>query len=67
MTRLCASRLSIGIDVLGSQWGAWLLCRAGIPYRMGVRGYAGGHSVMQSLVPYNADEHVGRSALRFAE
>ena len=32
----------IGIDVLGSGFGALLLMRAQIPYRLGVRGYAGG-------------------------
>jgi ADP-heptose:LPS heptosyltransferase len=67
MARLRASRFQIGIDVLGSQWGACLLCRAGIPYRVGVRGYAGGHSIMQAAVQYRAEEHVGRSALRLAE
>ena len=31
-----------GIDVLGSRQGSWLLKRAGIKKRYGVRGYAGG-------------------------
>jgi heptosyltransferase-2 len=57
----------IGIDVLGSGFGSLLLMRARIPYRLGVRGYAGGDSVAQSLVQYRPDEHVGRQALRFAE
>ena len=64
---LRAARFDIGIDVLGSQWGALLMYRAGIPYRMGVRGYAGGHSLASATVPFCADEHVGRTALRFAE
>jgi ADP-heptose:LPS heptosyltransferase len=57
----------IGIDVLGSAWGSLLLLRAGIPYRLGVRGYAGGHSAVQAAVEFDPHAHVGRSALRFAE
>ena len=57
----------IGIDILGSYVGAALLLRAGIPYRLGVQGFIGGHSASQQVVCYNSEEHVGRSALRFAE
>lgn len=57
----------VGIDVLGSAWGALLLLRAGIPCRLGVRGYAGGHAATHFAVRYDPREHVGRSALRFAE
>jgi heptosyltransferase-2 len=57
----------IGIDVLGSPFGSLLLMRAGIPFRLGVRGYAGGHSAVQRYVEFNSNEHVGRSALSFAE
>lgn len=66
VSRLRDATCSMGIDVLGSQWGAWLLCRAGIPYRIGVRGYAGGDSIMQAGVPYEPHRHVGESALRVA-
>ena len=38
----------LGIDVLGSHFGAMLLARAGVRRRMGVRGYAGGHLSMPS-------------------
>jgi ADP-heptose:LPS heptosyltransferase len=64
---LTERRFEVGIDVLGSAWGSYLLLRAGIPYRLGVRGYAGGHSAVQAAVGYAPGEHVGRSALRFAE
>ena len=64
---LTQRRFQVGIDVLGSSWGALLLLRAGIPYRLGVRGYAGGHSAAQATVPFDPDLHVGRAALRFAE
>src|SRR6185369_13123573 len=56
-----------GIDVLGSPWGSLLLLRARIPFRLGVRGYAGGHTGVQQWVKFDPQEHVGRSALRFAE
>jgi len=60
-------RFEVGIDVLGSGWGSLLLLRARIPYRLGVRGYAGGHSAAQAAVAFDPREHVGRAALRFAE
>ncbi len=64
---VAARKFAIGIDILGSYVGAALLMRAGIPYRLGVHGFLGGHSASQQVVHYNAQEHVGRSALRFAE
>ena len=57
----------IGIDVLGSGFGSLLMMKARIPYRLGVRGYAGGNSATQQCVRYRSDDHVGRQALRFAE
>jgi ADP-heptose:LPS heptosyltransferase len=67
LRELAGRRFAVGIDVLGSAWGALLLLRAGIPYRMGVRGYAGGHSAAQATVDYDPALQVGRAALRFAE
>ena len=64
---LAQRRCDIGIDVLGSEFGSMLLMRACIPFRLGVRGYAGGDSAAQRCVIYDEHEHVGRSALRFAE
>lgn len=60
-------RFDVGIDVVGSHVGSALMLRLGIPYRLGVRGYRGGHTAVQQFVQFNPDEHVGRSALRFAE
>jgi heptosyltransferase-2 len=60
-------RFDVGIDVLGSAWGSLLLLRAGIPWRMGVRGYAGGDSGVQAAVDFDPSLQVGRAALRFAE
>lgn len=59
-------RFDVGIDVLGSRWGAALLLRAKIPWRLGVRGYAGGHTGVQRTATFDPSEHVGRSALCFA-
>ncbi len=64
---LAHRRFDVGIDVLGSAWGSLLLLRAGIPWRLGVHGYAGGHSALQAAVEFDPSEQVGRSALRFAE
>lgn len=64
---LTKRRFDVGIDVLGSYYGSLLMMRAGIPYRLGVRGYAGGHTAVQRYVEFNQYEQVGRSALRFAE
>lgn len=60
-------KFGVGIDVLGSSFGSLLMMKAGIPYRLGVKGYAGGHTGVQDYVEYNPLEQVGRAALRFAE
>jgi ADP-heptose:LPS heptosyltransferase len=64
---LRSERIDIGIDVLGSGYGSLLMMRAGIPFRLGVRGYAGGDSGVQRTIQFDPEEHVGRQALRFAE
>lgn len=64
---LRTAHFDAGIDVLGSVWGSLLLARAGIPRRLGVRGYAGGHLAATASIPFDPNEHVARSALRFAE
>lgn len=64
---LARRRFNVGLDILGSPFGALLMLRCGIPWRLGVKGYAGGHSATQQCVRFNAAEHVGHSALRFAE
>jgi heptosyltransferase-2 len=59
-------RADIGIDILGSPPGALLMLRAGIPRRLGVKGYAGGESGCTECVNYAEGEYVGRSPLRQA-
>jgi len=62
-----AQAFEIGIDVLGSGWGSLFLIRSGIPWRLGVRGYAGGHTGASLTIPYRPDVHVARFGLGFAE
>ncbi len=64
--QLAREQFDIGIDVMGSWRGSLLLMRAGIPWRLGVRGYAGGHATAQQCIDYRKDEHVAAAALRFA-
>ncbi len=65
--QLQALRADIGIDVLGSPQGAFLLMQTKIPYRLGVRGYAGGHSACQAYLDFDPDEHVSAFALKFLQ
>ena len=55
---LKAEKCDIGIDVLGSPQGALLMLKAKIPYRLGVHGYAGGHTACQKYLQYRTDDHV---------
>lgn len=56
----------VGIDVLGSYMGAVLMMRAGVKYRIGVRGYRGGWSGCQDYIEF-ARRQCGRAALGQAE
>lgn len=64
---LRSRQFDIGIDVLGSQFGSLLLMLAGVPFRLGVKGYAGGHSATQRYFELDYSKYVGRSSLLFAE
>ena len=63
---LAARRFSIGLDLLGSPAGSLLLMRGRVPFRIGVRGYAGGYSATQRHIVFDPDERVGHAALRLA-
>jgi heptosyltransferase-2 len=67
LVALAERKFDLGIDILGSGLGSLLLLRLGMPYRLGVKGFAGGHSAVQQFVEYSQFEYVGRAALRFAE
>lgn len=54
-----------GIDVLGSRQGSWLMRRAGIPNRLGVKGYAGGHNWSTKYINFQEDCNVAEAGLKF--
>ena len=54
-----------GIDVLGSRQGAWLLRRAKISSRYGVKGYAGGDNWCHHCIPFRENFKVAEAALGF--
>jgi ADP-heptose:LPS heptosyltransferase len=56
----------VGIDVLGSYMGSLLMMRAGVRYRIGVRGYRGGWSACQAYIDF-ARRQCGRAALAQGE
>ena len=53
------------IDVLGSRQGSWLLRRARIANRFGVRGYAGGDNWCLNCIQFREDSKVAEAALSF--
>lgn len=54
-----------GIDVLGSRQGSWLMKRARIPNRFGVKGYAGGENWCHKHIKFDANRGVAESSLAF--
>ena len=54
-----------GIDVLGSRQGSWLIRRAKIPIRFGVKGYAGGESWCSKYIDFNDERKVAEAGLEF--
>ena len=54
-----------GIDILGSRQGSWLLRRARIPNRFGVKGYAGGDNWCHNFIHYKEARKVTEAALDF--
>ena len=62
---IAKGKFSDGIDVLGSRQGSWLLRRAKIPNRLGVRGYAGGDNWCHDCIQFKEDRSVAESALEF--
>jgi len=54
-----------GIDVLGSRQGSWLIRRAKIPNRFGVKGYAGGESWCSKYIDFNDERKVAEAGLEF--
>ena len=67
-SRYVSSRMfTHGIDVLGSRQGSWLMLRAGIANRFGVKGYAGGDNWCTKYIDFKEDRNVAKAALKFLE
>ena len=63
--RIAKSKISCGIDVLGSHWGSLLLLKGKVRTRIGVKGYAGGHSSCEKFIQFDAQTHAGLASLNF--
>ena len=67
-SRYISSRMfSHGIDVLGSRQGSWLMRRAKIPNRFGVKGYAGGDNWCTRFIDFKEESKVAEAGLKFLE
>jgi ADP-heptose:LPS heptosyltransferase len=65
-SRYISSRMfTHGIDILGSRQGSWLMRRAKIPNRFGVKGYAGGHNWCTKYIDYKEERKVAEAGLEF--
>jgi len=64
---LARLRCDVGIDVLGSPFGSLLMLRTKMPWRIGRRGYAGGHTGVNRFIDHDPTMHVGREALLYAQ
>ena len=62
---ISAKKFTHGIDVLGSRQGSWLMRRAKIPNRFGVKGYAGGESWCTKYIDFKEDRKVAEAGLEF--
>ena len=67
-SRYISSRMfTHGIDILGSRQGSWLMRRAKIPNRFGVKGYAGGDNWCTKYIDFNEERKVAEAGLKFLE
>jgi len=62
---ISAKKFTHGIDVLGSRQGSWLMRRAKIPNRFGVKGYAGGHNCCTKFIDFKEERNVAEAGLDF--
>ena len=63
---LARHRFDLGIDVVGSYEGSLLLLKTRMARRIGVEGYAGGHTACTHFIKFDGAEHVAHAALRLA-
>jgi len=64
---LTSNKFTHGIDILGSRQGSWLMRRARIPNRFGVKGYAGGESWCTKYLDFKEERKVTEAGLKFLE
>ena len=64
---ISAKKFTHGIDVLGSRQGSWLMRRAKIPSRFGVKGYAGGESWCTKFIDFKEGRKVAKAGLKFLD
>ena len=67
-SRYISSRMfTHGIDILGSRQGSWLMRRAKIPNRLGVKGYAGGENWCTKYIDFKEERNVADAGLKFLQ
>ena len=64
---ISSKKFTHGIDILGSRQGSWLMRRAKIPNRFGVKGYAGGHNWCTKYIDFKEERKVAEAGLKFLE
>ena len=64
---ISTKKFTHGIDILGSRQGSWLMRRAKIPNRFGVKGYAGGESWCTKYIDFKEERKVADAGLKFLE
>jgi len=64
---ISAKKFTHGIDVLGSRQGSWLMRRAKIPNRFGIKGYAGGDNWCTKYIDFKEERKVAETGLKFLE
>lgn len=61
--QLRSFKFDLGIDVLGSHWGSLLLLLSNCTTRIGVEGYAGGHTANHKNIRFKLDCHITDAAI----
>ena len=64
---ISSRKFTHGIDFLGSRQGSWLMRRAKIPNRFGVKGYAGGDKWCTKFIDFKEERKVAEAGLKFLE
>ena len=64
---ISSRKFTHGIDILGSRQGSWLMRRARIPNRLGVKGYAGGDNWCTKYMDFKEERKVTKAGLKFLE